>query len=186
MLCHLQIAHSPVFDQRNGTLSLTTSRMLTLFTPSRNSSNVFYSNKCININFIQMSWEHVINFGWFWRYINSLWLIDWTLIGPLGGKKSTPQSQKLLKMINSYCNSVPNYSVLPIHYKCQCPRPCTYFFPRTNVENDLHMFVLERKNTRYVLCVQNLWTRVWEQDASANQHSPDTLQQKCQLTVSRQ
>ena len=55
MLCHLQIAHSPVFDQRNGTLSLTTSRMLTLFTPSRNSSNVFYSNKCININFIQMS-----------------------------------------------------------------------------------------------------------------------------------
>ena len=55
MLCHLQIAHSPVFDQKNGTLSPTTSRMLTLFTSSRNSSNVFYSNKCININFIQMS-----------------------------------------------------------------------------------------------------------------------------------
>ncbi|XP_033643909.1 uncharacterized protein LOC117303720 [Asterias rubens] len=28
MLCHLQIAHSPVLDQRNGTVSLTTSRML--------------------------------------------------------------------------------------------------------------------------------------------------------------
>ena len=55
VLCHLQIVHSPILDQRNGTLPLTASRMLTLFTSSRNSSNVFCSNKCININFIQLS-----------------------------------------------------------------------------------------------------------------------------------
>ena len=77
MLYHLQIAHSSGLDQKNGTL--TTSRMLTLFTFSRNSSNVFYSNKCIKINFIQLSWASLNNFGWFGRYKNSLRLIDWLI-----------------------------------------------------------------------------------------------------------
>ena len=36
------------------------------------------------------------------------------------------------------------------------------FFPRTNMENNLHTFALERKNTQSALCVQNIWTRILE------------------------
>ena len=50
------------------------------------------------------------------------------------------------------------------HYATNADYPglCASFFPRTNVENYLHTLVLERKNTRSVLCVQNIRTRVWE------------------------
>ena len=56
-------------------------------------------------------------------------------------------------------NSVPIYSVLPLHYECITKLIVRiYIFFRTNVENDLHTFVLERKNIRSVLCVQNMST----------------------------
>ena len=39
-----------------------------------------------------------------------------------------PHSEFFFRMINSYCNSVPNYSVLPLYYKCRLSPTVRVFF----------------------------------------------------------
>ena len=53
----------------------------------------------------------------------------------------------------------------PFHHyttNAGCPRPCAYFFHRTNVENYLHTFVLKRKGKKQIraLCTKLTDTRL--------------------------
>ena len=126
MLCYLMIAHSPVLDQKNGTLSLTTDA--NTFTFSRNSSNVFYFNKCIQIYFIQLSWAPLNNFGWFWRYINSLWLIDWLIdwqIKVLVFIACKLWDVAVMKLQNTSQNRSPYF----LNFVQLCINVCIHLFP---------------------------------------------------------
>ena len=61
-----------------------------------------------------------------------------------------------ISILNSYRNSVLKYSVLPLHNKTRDDR-ARIFFPRTNAENYLHTFVLERKNNPIrALCIKHV------------------------------
>ena len=94
-------------------------------------------------------------------------------------REPTPQSQKMLKVINSYRNSVPKYSVLPLHYKCWLsPNSAeriaksrhvtsvrTLFFSQDKRgELSTHICPRFKKTLNTCFAYKNIWTRVWEPD----------------------
>ena len=56
-----------------------------------------------------------------------------------------PQSQKMLKVINSYCYSVPKYSVLPLHYMLIVPELCRTHREVTTRDERAHIIFSQDK-----------------------------------------